>query len=133
VASATPPPATGTGSSSCCQRTSRGWRHVDILAIVAHNHAGPEQQRVGLGHTLNIGEPWIAGSVCTHLLISLPYAYGPALEICEWPDGHARVLAVQPISAAERAFTIDHGVEALEQRLEDTQAAFSDQRRASAV
>ena len=93
--------------------------------MVAYYHAGPDQQRVDLGHTLDIGEPWTKQSLCTHLLISLPYAYGPELEICAGPTGHARILAVQPITPAERAFKIEHGVEALEQRLEEAEAAFA--------
>lgn len=113
--------------------SERSLRHVELLAMVAYYHAGPDQQRVDLGHTLDIGEPWTKQSQCNHLLISLPYAYGPGLEICAWPTGHARILAVQPITAAERAFKLEHGVEALEQRLEDANAEFSSPYRPSVV
>jgi hypothetical protein len=108
-------------------------RHVELLTMVAYYHAGPEHQRLDLGHTLDIGVPWTKESLCTHLLISLPYFYGPEFEICAWPGGHARILAVQPITAAERAFKIEHGVEALEQRLEDAKATFASPYRPSVV
>jgi hypothetical protein len=77
--------------------------------------------------------PGLKRSICTHLLIALPYAYGPELEICSWPNGHARILAVKPITEAERAFKIEPDVEALEQRLEDAQASFADPNRPSVV
>ena len=113
--------------------TERNSRHVEILTMITYYHAGPLHQRLDLGHTLPIGEPWTPRSSCTHLLIALPYAYGPELEICAWSHGHARILAAQPITEAERAFKVAHGVEALEQRLEGAQASFADPNRPSVV
>jgi hypothetical protein len=123
----------GHGLEFVLSANERSMRHVEILTILAYYHAGPENQRVNIWHTLDIGEPWTRGSQCTHLLISLPYAYGPALEICEWSGGHARILAAQPITAAERAYKVEHGADALEQRLEDAKAAFYDPQRPSVV
>jgi Suppressor of fused protein (SUFU) len=101
--------------------------------MLAYYHAGPEQQRLDIGHTVPIGEPWVPGSLCDGALISLPYAYGPDLEVCEWNSGHVRVLNALPITAAERAFKISHGLEELEQRLEHAGADFANPMRPSVV
>ncbi|MDA0169735.1 suppressor of fused domain protein [Solirubrobacter taibaiensis] len=108
-------------------------RHVELLAMLAYYHAGPESQRLDWGHTVPIGEPWLPGSELTHELISLPYAFGPSLERCEFDGGHIRVLAVQPITEAERDFKVAEGVEALEQRFEDEPIAFTDPFRESVL
>lgn len=108
-------------------------RHVEVLTMLAFYHAGPKRQRLDLGHIVPIGEPWVPGSLCDSELISLPYAYGPDLETCEWNHGHVRVLNALPITAAEKAFTISHGMEALEQRLEDAAADFANPMRQSVV
>ncbi len=113
--------------------TAPSSRHVEILTMVAYYHAGPQQQRLDHGHTLPIGEPWTQQSLCTYLLVATPYAYGPDFEVCSWPGGHARILALQPITTAERDFKAEHGVEALEQRLEAARAAFADPNRPSVV
>src|SRR5687767_12197006 len=34
-------------------------RMVELLTMVAYYHAGPESQRLDVGHTLPIGEPWL--------------------------------------------------------------------------
>ena len=44
-------------------------RAVEVLAMtVFYNRGG----QFGLGHTLPVGEPWLPGSGCDHLLVSLP-------------------------------------------------------------
>jgi suppressor of fused protein SUFU len=60
-------------------------RHVELLAMTAWYH---HEHELGLGHTFPIGEPWLPGSLCDHMLVSLPYPFGPSLEVCELPDGH---------------------------------------------
>jgi len=99
---------------------------VELLAINAYFHAGPEAQRLGLGHTVNLGEPWLPGSACDHGPISLPYPWGPDLEWCEWAGGHARLLWLLPITDAGRRFTVEHGQEALEVRFQDARLDFAD-------
>jgi hypothetical protein len=59
-------------------------RHIESLGMNAYYHAGPEYQRLDVGHTVPIGRPWIDGSQCDHYLASLPYPFGPDLEICTW-------------------------------------------------
>ena len=68
-----------------------------------------------------------------HVLVSLPYPFGPELEVCAWDGGHARLLWLLPITAAERDFEVAHGLEALEQRFDDAALAYSDTRRGSVV
>jgi hypothetical protein len=108
-------------------------RHVELLAMLAYYHAGPVTQQLDYGHTVPIGEPWVPGSACTHGLIALPYAYGPDFEICSWPGGHIRILAVQPITEDERDFKVAHGMEALERQWERASIAFADPKRASGL
>lgn len=72
-----------------------------------------------MGHTVPIGRPWAERSDCDHLLVSLPYPWSPEFEVCDWEQGHIRVLWQLPVTAAEKAFRHEHGLEALEQRLVD--------------
>ena len=93
-------------------------RMVELLTMVAYYYAGPASQRLDVGHTVPVGEPWLPMSACDHLLVGLPYAYGPELERCEWRGGHARLLGLVPITEQERAYKVQQGVDALEARLE---------------
>ena len=63
-------------------------------------------------------------------IVLISYAY-PELEIYPWDNGHIRVLAALPITAAERALKINEGIEQLEQGLEDAGADFANPRRPS--
>ena len=125
--------ASGHGLEFVLSADSDDDRHVELLTVLAYYHAGPESQRLDWGHTVALGEPWLPGSKLTHELISLPYAFGPALERCEFEGGHIRVLAVQPISEAERDFKTAEGVEALERRFEAAGIAFADPFRESVL
>lgn len=111
----------------------RSSRLVELVTMASYYHAGPPHQRLDLGHTVPIGEPWLPGSVCDHELVSLPYAFGPDLEVCSWRGGHLRILELIPISEAERAYKVEHGQELLEQRLEAAGAHVSDPMRPSVV
>jgi hypothetical protein len=82
-------------------------RAVELLARNAYFHAGPEDQRLGWGHTVNLGEPWLPGSACDHGLL--------------------------PITTAERDYKVEHGLEALEDRFQAAGLAFADPHRASVV
>jgi len=88
-------------------------RHVETLAMVASFHAD-SRYRLGLGRTVNIGRPWAEGAVADHLLVSLPYPYGPDLEVCEVDDAQVRILWLVPITEPEARFAFDHGTEELE-------------------
>ena len=108
-------------------------RAVELLARNAYFHAGPEDQRLGLGHTVDLGEPWLPGSARDHGLISLPYPWGPDLERCDWDGGHARLLWLLPITRAERDYKVEHGVDALEARFQAARLDFADPDRTSVV
>jgi Suppressor of fused protein (SUFU) len=90
-------------------------RHVELVTMAAWYHG---RHSLGTGHTLPIGEPWLQGSACEFLLVSIPYPIGPDLEVCNFPDWHLHVLWLLPITAAEREFKVREGVEALEQRFD---------------
>lgn len=92
-------------------------RHVETLAMVASFHADP-RYRLSTGRTMNIGRPWIDGAVTDHLLVSLPYPYGPGLEHCDVSGRHVQVLWLVPITEAEAFYVTEQGLEAFEQLLE---------------
>jgi len=102
---------------------------VELLTMVAHYHR--TGRRLGLGHTVNFGRPWLEGSQCTRGLVSLPYLDGPALEWHEAPS--IRFLWLIPITEAELQFKKQRGLEALEDRFERQQFDYLDPARASVV
>jgi hypothetical protein len=108
-------------------------RAVELLARNAYFHAGPAGQRLNLGHTVYLGEPWLPGSACDYGLISLPYPWGPGLERCQWDGGHARLLWLLPITEAERELKMEHGLEALEDRFQAARLDFANPSRGSIV
>lgn len=89
---------------------------VELLAMLTAYH---QTNHLDYGHTLPLGEPWVPGSTLDHLLISTPYPLGPTFENCDHGGAHAHFAWALPITAAERAFKIESGLEALEQRFED--------------
>jgi len=111
--------------------TSPAEMHVELLTALAHYHH--TARRLGLGDTVNFGRPWLPGSLCDHGLISLPYLDGPKLEVMECLDGLVRCLWLVPITKAEVEYKKAHGLEALEERLEDAQFDFVAQMRPSVV
>lgn len=64
-------------------------RHVELLAMTAHYHRTGE--RLDVGHTFPIGEPWLEGSTLEHMLVSVPYPYGPDLEVMDAGDYHVHI------------------------------------------
>jgi hypothetical protein len=58
--------------------------HVETLTMVAYYHATGGDYELDHGHTVPIGRPWVHGSKCDHLLVSLPYPWGPDLETCTY-------------------------------------------------
>ncbi|MFE7099621.1 suppressor of fused domain protein [Streptomyces erythrochromogenes] len=109
----------------------RDRRFIELMGMIAHYHCG--SHRLDLEHSLPIGEPWVPGSACDHLLVSLPYAHGPELEHCPLPGGHARVLWALPVTSAEIEFRRRHGHEALERLFDEAGMVPTDPYRASVV
>lgn len=105
-------------------------RAIELLAMVVYYH---RTGHLGLGHTLPIGEPWLPESACDHLLVSLPYPFGPDLQTCHIGDLHVDVLWLLPITQDERDFKAAHGLEALEQRFDESALQYWDIRRKSVV
>ena len=105
-------------------------RNIELVTMTAWYH---RRERLGLGHTFPIGEPWLPGSLCTSMLVSLPYPFGPDLENCRLPDGDVRVLWLLPITEAEKRYKNTAGVEALEQRFDAAALEYWRPDRPSAV
>jgi hypothetical protein len=99
----------------------RDERQVELLTMAAWHHS---RERLGLGHTVPIGRPWLPGSTCEHFLVSLPYPFGPDLESCRMRDCTVHVLWLLPITAAERAFKVREGPDALEQLFDEKQLEY---------
>jgi hypothetical protein len=76
---------------------SAGSRTMWNLMLTAYYHAGRPENRLGVGHTAPLGEPWIEGSTLDHI----------------------QVLWVLPIYEAERDFKGKFGLDALESRFEE--------------
>jgi hypothetical protein len=94
-------------------------RHVEIVTMVAHYNHGIA---LGEAHTMPIGEPWLQGSRCDHMLLTRPEAFGEAFERVTAPDGSARILELVPITAVERDFKAAEGIAALKARLDAARA-----------
>ncbi|MFG2976973.1 suppressor of fused domain protein [Streptomyces sp. NPDC048331] len=120
--------ANGHGLEFVLSGPVRDERLADLLAMTSYYHAS---HHLDIGHSLPIGEPWLPGSPCDHLMISLPYLHGPDLEQCPLPDGHARILWLLPVTAAEMAYRREHGHEALEQLFDEQAIIPTDPLRAS--
>ncbi|MCL9780965.1 suppressor of fused domain protein [Vibrio sp. S4M6] len=105
-------------------------RCVELLAMVAYYH---QTRNVKLGFSLSIGQPWISNSMCDHLLLSLPYPFGPDLEICNLKDGHAHVYWLLPITENESAYKVKHGLDALEGIFEEQELSYWEVDRKSVV
>jgi hypothetical protein len=108
--------------------------HVETLAMVAHFHATVER-KLDLGHIVKIGRPWLGGSACDHLLVSLPYPFGPKLEwFCDTTEQkNTRFLWLLPITASEASYARASGVESLEQRFDQGAIDYVDPERTAVV
>src|SRR5262249_11180569 len=107
-------------------------RHVETLAMVAYFHADP---KFGLpvGRQVDIGRPWMEGSLATHLLVTLPYRDGPRLEHCEIGGEHIQFRWLVPLTPAEAHYADRVGVDGIEQLLESGDVDIVDPQRSSVV
>ncbi|MFL6129760.1 MAG: suppressor of fused domain protein [Mycobacteriales bacterium] len=105
-------------------------RAVELLAMVVYFH-GVDQLKVG--DTVSVGEPWLPGSICGHLLVSSPYLLADELWTLPLPGRVVHFRWVIPITAGERAYAAEQGLEALEQRFEEAGLEYWDPHRASVV
>jgi suppressor of fused protein SUFU len=107
-------------------------QHVETLTMLANFHAD-KRYKLDLGSLINIGDPLVPGSTCDHLLISLPYPYGPKLEWLELPEVCVRFLWALPITAREAAFVELNGAESLEKKFDEARVNYQDPFRSSVV
>lgn len=94
--------------------------HVETLTMLASFHADGRYE-VGPGSIINLGRPWIDGSLCDHALVSLPYMQGSEFEWLEVGSGFLKVrfLWLVPITWQEANLARNSGIEALEELLEE--------------
>lgn len=104
---------------------------IDSLAAITHYHA--TACPLGMGHTVNLGRPWLTGSGCSYGLLSRPYHTGPDLEWQGDGAGAIRHLWLLPITESERNFKAANGLEALEKLFDEKQVEFMNPTRESAV
>jgi hypothetical protein len=105
-------------------------KHTERLAMTAFYH---HTEKLGLGHTFPLGEPWLPESTLDHALISLPYPFGQDLEIFCADGDHIHFYWVLPITSEETKYRHANGLEALESKFSDTEMDYTDARRASVV
>ena len=103
------------------------------MAMIAYYHAGPPDNRLGVGHTVPIGEGWIEGSPLDAVLVALPYIWGSTLEHCDLGDRHVQVLWLIPIHESECVFMKSDGLDALEERFETESFDYVDPFRPAVV
>jgi hypothetical protein len=104
---------------------------AELLAATAHYHR--TGSRLGLGHTVNFGRPWLPDSICDHGLISLPYLDGPTLEYLTDSGIQIRFLWLIPVTKEEVEFSRTNGLEALESRFQKLRFNYLDPKRPSVV
>jgi hypothetical protein len=107
-------------------------RHIETLAMVAHFQSF-EAHTAGVGDTLNIGHPWLHDSPFDHLVVTMPYPYGPNLEIAPKSANDARFLWLVPISAAEAEFIRNSGFDRFEDLIEESEVDVIDPHRRDLV
>jgi hypothetical protein len=106
-------------------------RHVETLTMLSHYHRF--ESSLGLGDIVNIGHPWVEGSRCDRLLMSLPYPFGPKLEWLKNDTVTIQFLWTLPITRQEARFVRGNGVEELERRFDSAKLKYWDARRKSVV
>ena len=105
-------------------------RAVDLLARTAnYNRNG----RLGMWDTVPVGEPWLPGSSCDHLLLHPPGQFDPNFKICHVGDRLIEYAWLLPITTAERDFRAANGPGALRDKFEEVPPPYWDARRPSSV
>lgn len=107
-------------------------RHIETLTMLASYYISSEKL-LGIGDSVDIGRAWIEDSNFNHLLISLPYPYGPDLEVCNLKNFKVRYRWLLPISASENDYLRNTGLEALEKKFEDAEIDFLNPTRPSVI
>lgn len=95
-------------------------RHIETLAMVAHFQSF-DAHRLNIGSTVNLGQPWMGTSECDHMVVTLPYPFGPALEVAPEAANGARFYWLVPISKTEASFIRRDGFEEFGNLIEASQ------------
>ncbi len=106
-------------------------RHVETLTMLSHYHRF--ESSIGVGHIVNIGQPWVEGSRSDRILLSLPYPFGPRLEWLKSDSLTIQFLWALPITPEEATFVRQNGAEKLEQRFDAAKLHYWNARRKSVV
>jgi hypothetical protein len=107
-------------------------RHVETMTKLANFYADKDYT-LEVGTIVSIGAPWMEGSKCNNLLISIPYPYGPKLEWLKTNDACVRFLWALPITEREAGFAELHGFFALEEKLDACKVNYLDIHRPSII
>jgi suppressor of fused protein SUFU len=111
---------------------ARGEAAVRLVAMVANLHADPRYP-MSLGQVLEIGHPWLSGSLADHLLVALPAPFGHEFEWLSNRQRTVRFIWLLPITAREAEFAKKRGLEALQSRLGAAQVDVADPARPSVI
>jgi hypothetical protein len=123
-------PPSSEGSEFVLVTPFKTLRAVELLAMVVYFHG---VQELNVGDTVSVGEPWLPGSTCGHLLVSNPYLLADELWTLPLPGRTVNFRWVIPITAGERAYAAERGLEALEERFEQAGLEYWDPHRQSVV
>ena len=104
---------------------------IVLLTVCASYHRNGLP--LNLGHTVNVGQPWLYNSLCDHGFISLPYLDGPKLEQFHFGAQKIHCYWFIPITIQERDYKMKHGAEALEQLFEEKQLDYLNPNRKNLV
>lgn len=119
----------GAGKEFLLLSPSETPRHIETLAMLAHFNSLP-QHRLDFGEVIKIGRPWLEGSGCDWLYMSVPYTVPREFQYCTTPDGGgARFLWAVPVYASEAAYMRSSTAEAFERYLEQSNVDVLDPNR----
>ena len=104
--------------------------YVELLAMVALYH---HRRDLDFGHTLPIGHMPLSIAAPGHFLVSLPYPFGPDLEVCETQGGTTHLAWLLPVWRSEVLYRHANGTEALERLLDARGVDYLDGQRQAVV
>lgn len=102
---------------------------VELFYFIVHFHVTGE--KLGAGHTVNFGRPWLPGSHCDHALLTVMEE--SAIEWATVDGEQVHYLWLIPITKAERDYKIEFGIEALDALFVEQEVDCVDPLRESAV
>ena len=88
---------------------------------------------VELEDVIPLSEPWLPGSKCKNLLVSLPHLEGEALERFNYRNNITHLFWLIPITEEEKRYREEFGIEALEHVFEEKKVQYANVKRQSLV